>query len=63
MIGSGSETSARVRVREAAGTGADTLLTCCPVCTVMLQDALTSQGLEQSLRIQDLAELMMDLGE
>lgn len=56
---SGEETSAKVRVREAVETGADTLVTCCPVCTIILQDAATSQGLEHAIRIQEISELIM----
>ena len=32
------------RVREAAGTGADTLAVACPFCTVMLDDGVQSEG-------------------
>ena len=32
------------RVREAAGTGADTLAVACPFCTVMLDDGVQSAG-------------------
>ncbi len=44
------------RVREAAGTGADTLAVACPYCTVMLDDGV--QGAGESLRVIDVATLL-----
>jgi Fe-S oxidoreductase len=46
------------RVREAAGTGADTLAVACPFCTVMLDDGVQSTGDE--LRVVDIATLLVD---
>jgi Fe-S oxidoreductase len=44
------------RVREAAGTGAQTLAVACPFCTVMLDDGVQSAGAE--LRVADVATLL-----
>jgi Fe-S oxidoreductase len=44
------------RVREAAGTGADTLAVACPYCTVMLDDGV--QGVGEGLRVIDVATLL-----
>jgi Fe-S oxidoreductase len=46
------------RVREAAGTGADTLAGACPFCTVMLDDGVQSTGDE--LRVVDVATLLVE---
>ncbi len=44
------------RVREAAGTGAQTLAVACPFCTVMLDDGVQSTG--DQLRVADVATLL-----
>jgi Fe-S oxidoreductase len=44
------------RVREAAGTGAQTLAVACPFCTVMLDDGVQSAG--EQLRVADVATLL-----
>jgi len=46
------------RVREAAGTGADTLAVACPFCTVMLDDGVQSAGAE--IRVVDIATLLSE---
>jgi Fe-S oxidoreductase len=46
------------RVREAAGTGAETLAVACPFCTVMLDDGVQSAG--EDLRVVDVATLLVE---
>ncbi len=46
------------RVREAAGTGADTLAVACPYCAVMLDDGVQSEGID--LRVADVATLLAE---
>jgi Fe-S oxidoreductase len=46
------------RVREAAGTGAETLAVACPFCTVMLDDGVQSTG--DKLRVADVATLLVE---
>ena len=53
--------SARIRVREAFETGAKILVTACPVCSIMLEDALADEGLTDKLAIKDVAELLLEL--
>jgi len=60
LVCSGPETSARVRVREAADTGAEILVTACPMCTVMLEDAVKSQNLEDRIQVRELSELVTE---
>ena len=49
------------RVREAAGTGADTLAVACPFCTVMLDDGVRQTGAK--LQVVDLATLLSEAVE
>jgi Fe-S oxidoreductase/nitrate reductase gamma subunit len=52
-----------IRIREAEATGAEILITACPLCLIMLEDARKTTGLEDSLRVMDLNELVaMALG-
>jgi len=60
FLSSGMENSANTRVREAADTGADYLLTSCPVCTIMLQEALKSQNLEHKIQVREISELILE---
>ncbi|MEP6751223.1 MAG: (Fe-S)-binding protein [Candidatus Dormiibacterota bacterium] len=46
------------RVREAAGTGADTIAVACPFCTVMLDDGVRETGAK--LQVVDLATLLSE---
>ena len=55
-----------IRIKEAAATGAAILVTACPLCLIMLEDARKTAGLEDTLRIMDLNELVetaLGLGE
>jgi len=52
-----------IRIREAEATGAEILITACPLCLIMLEDARKTTGLEDSLQVMDLNELVaMALG-
>ena len=57
-FGGGPQSPARSRVREARDSGAQVLAVACPVCITMLSDAATSEGLEEQLVIQDIAEIV-----
>jgi Fe-S oxidoreductase len=46
------------RVREAAGTGADTLAVACPFCTMMLDDG--AQSIAPDMRVTDVATLLAE---
>ena len=56
----GEKKLGEVRVREAAATGADTVVTACPYCLIMLEDAVKTADLEGSLRVMDLNELVAE---
>lgn len=48
-----------VRIREAEATGAQIVVTACPLCRIMLEDARKATGLNKTLRIMDLNELVL----
>ena len=57
-----------VRIREAARAGARVVITACPLCLVMLEDARKTAGLEETLVVMDLNEVVvsalgLDAGE
>ena len=47
-----------IRIREAAASGAEIVITACPLCLIMLEDARKAAGLEDTLRVMDLNELV-----
>ncbi|MCE5254113.1 MAG: respiratory nitrate reductase subunit gamma [Actinomycetia bacterium] len=54
----GEKKLSEVRIREAAATGADIVVTACPYCLIMLEDAVKTADLDLSLRVMDLNELL-----
>jgi Fe-S oxidoreductase/nitrate reductase gamma subunit len=48
-----------VRIREAHATGAQILITACPLCLIVLEDARKAAGLNETLRVMDLNELVL----
>jgi Fe-S oxidoreductase len=46
------------RVHEAAETGADVLAVACPFCLLTLEDAVKVQGLEERIKVMDVAEIV-----
>jgi len=57
------EKMSEIRISEAAATKAEVMVTACPLCLIMLEDAAKTTGLEDSLRVMDLNELVaMALG-
>jgi Fe-S oxidoreductase len=48
-----------VRIKEAEATGAKILVTACPLCRIMLEDARKAAGLNEKLRVMDLNELVL----
>lgn len=49
-----------IRIREAADTGASVVVTACPYCLIMLEDARKTADLEDKLKIMDLNELVAE---
>lgn len=48
----------RERCRELLETGAGTIATACPYCTIMLDDAVKDLGKEETVRVMDLAVMV-----
>jgi Fe-S oxidoreductase len=57
---SGREGPGCLRAREAEETGAEILAVACPICTKMLSDALATEGLEETIRLADISELVLE---
>ncbi len=49
-----------IRIREAVSVGAELVITACPLCLIMLEDARKSDDLESKLRVMDLNELVVE---
>lgn len=62
IIGSGEDSPSRVRIREAAQTGAEILAVACPTCAKMFEDAVKDEGLEGTIEVKDIAEIAMAAG-
>lgn len=58
ILGTGPDSPARARVREASQTEAGILAVACPGCYRMLEDAVKAEGLEEKIRVMDLAQLV-----
>jgi Fe-S oxidoreductase len=46
------------RIREAQATGAEAIITACPYCIVMFEDGIKVLGLEETMAVFDLAEIV-----
>ena len=55
----GEARMSEIRIREARETEADILITACPLCLIMLEDALKTVGLEGKMKVMDLNELVL----
>ena len=58
ILGGGKDSPSRIRVREARDTGADILAVACPICMMMLEDAVKTEGLEEGLVVKDISEIV-----
>jgi len=57
MLGSGDQSPARIRVREALESGAQVLATTCPKCFNMLDDGIKTEGVEDKITVKDISQL------
>jgi len=60
LLAGGKESPARVRVREAYATGADTLAVACPSCLVMFTDAVKGEELDGKLAVKDIGQIVTE---
>jgi len=58
IMGTGENSPARVRIREALDTGAEILAVACPQCAKMLDDGLKAEGTDDRLKIMDIAQIV-----
>ncbi|MBC2714073.1 MAG: (Fe-S)-binding protein [Desulfobacteraceae bacterium] len=58
ILSGGDETSARVRVREAVDAGAEILAVACPMCAVMLEDAVKAENLDDRIQVLEVSEIV-----
>ena len=58
ILSGGDETSARVRVREAVDAGAQILAVACPMCAVMLEDAVKAENLDNEIQVAEISEIV-----
>jgi Fe-S oxidoreductase len=58
VLGGGADSASRVRVGEAARSGAEVLAVACPQCARMFDDAVKTEQLEGELRVMDIAEIV-----
>jgi len=54
----GEQKLSEVRIREAADSGADVVVTACPYCLIMLEDAVKTAEIKSGLKVMDLNELV-----
>lgn len=60
LLAGSADSPARVRVREAFDTRADTLAVACPSCLTMLTDAVKSEDLEGKMVVKDIAQIVKE---
>lgn len=48
-----------IRMREALGSGAETVLTACPFCKMMLSDGAMAGGMEGKISVEDIASFLL----
>jgi Fe-S oxidoreductase len=47
------------RFEQLYATGARTIATACPYCMIMLDDAVKEKGMEESVTVMDLSQMML----
>ena len=58
-IPQGEMKMSEVRIREAEATGAEIVITACPLCLIMLEDARKAASIKEPFRVMDLNELVL----
>jgi len=58
LLAGGEDSPARVRIREAYATGADTLAVACPSCLTMFTDAVKAEDLDDKLAVKDISQIV-----
>lgn len=58
LLGGDKNSPSRVRVRQALSCGAEVIAVACPVCLVMLADAVESEAAAGQIQVKDIAEII-----
>lgn len=58
MLGGDKNSPGRVRIREALSCGAEVIAVSCPVCLIMLEDAVEGEGVGDRIKVMDIAEII-----
>jgi len=58
ILSGGDDSSARVRIREAVDAGAQILAAACPMCAVMLEDAVKAENLDGRIQVVEVSEIV-----
>lgn len=58
MLGGDKNSPGRVRVREAISCGAEVIAVSCPVCLIMLEDAVEGEGVADRIKVMDISEII-----
>jgi Fe-S oxidoreductase len=48
----------QIRLEDALKTGAETVVTACPYCLQMFEESIEHKGIQDSLKVQDLVEIV-----
>jgi len=60
LLAGGEDSPARVRIREAYATGAETLAVACPSCLTMFTDAVKAEDLDGKLAVKDISQIVRE---
>jgi Fe-S oxidoreductase len=63
ILGSGADSPARNRIREAGNAGVEIIAVSCPICYKMLDDALKDEGLEDRMKVMEISEILTAAGD
>lgn len=61
VLGGGKDRPSVTRVYEAYATGASVLAVACPICRMILEDAMKTAGLEGNLEVKDISEIVREV--
>lgn len=60
VLGGGTNSPSRTRVKEAHDTGANILAVACPICMMMLEDAVKTERLEKEVVVKGISEIVKE---
>ena len=58
VLAGGREAPARLRLREAAASGAEVLVVACPLCAKMFEEAVKAEAADGAIEVADIAEVI-----